>query len=227
MNPELAALFDADHRDRDPHPAFGTPAYLDLRRRDAARRARVLELASTFIAPEDFFRAAWIMQHGDDVDDVARAREFALKAAGLGVRPARWLAAAALDRWLMYQGKPQRYGTNIVPDGVRQRLWDVDPATTDADRAAWDVPPLAEMVKRARKVTEEESMPPMEQAPAWLKEAVERWRKEVWVVKRRDDNGNEFEVARLATREEAAVYAEEMSAKGHKQDYLSEREVST
>jgi glycine oxidase len=36
----------------------------------------------------------------------------------------------------MYQGKPQKYGTQFVPDGKRWRLWDVDPTTTDAERVA-------------------------------------------------------------------------------------------
>ena len=48
----------------------------------------------------------------------------------------------------MYADQPQKYGTNIVPDGVGWRLWDVDPTTTDAERIANDVPPLAEMQAR-------------------------------------------------------------------------------
>jgi hypothetical protein len=35
----------------------------------------------------------------------------------------------------MYSGKPQKYGTNSVPDGKRFRVWDVDPATTDEAQA--------------------------------------------------------------------------------------------
>jgi hypothetical protein len=78
----------------------------------------------------------------------------------------------------MYQGKPQRYGTNMVPDGKRIRVWDVDPATTDEERARWDVPPLAEMERRAAEASRNGPMPPMDQAPAWLRTALERWGKE-------------------------------------------------
>lgn len=116
-----------------------------------------------------------ILQHGDEVDDIWQAHQLAKAAAEAGFGPARWLSAASLDRWLMYQGKPQKYGTNIVPDGRRHRVWDVDLSTTDEERAQWDVPPLEEMNRRAEQVTQDEAMPPMEDAPWWLKRAMRRW----------------------------------------------------
>jgi hypothetical protein len=73
----------------------------------------------------------------------------------------------------MFQGQPQRYGTQLVPDGTRWRLWDTDPATTDADRAEWDVPTMDEQLERAR--TRTDPQPSMVDAPSWLKEALERW----------------------------------------------------
>ena len=88
------------------------------------------------------------------------------------------LAAAALDRWLMYQGKPQKYGTNFVPDGKRWRLWDVDPSTTDAERAANHVPLLQEQFKQAEQWTQELGQPSRDTAPEWMKEALERWERE-------------------------------------------------
>jgi hypothetical protein len=75
-------------------------------------------------------------------------------------------------------GRPQRYGTQFVPDGVRHRLWDVEPGTTDEERAAWDVPPLAEQLRRADELTRSGPQPPMDEAPAWLKVATERWTSE-------------------------------------------------
>lgn len=91
---------------------------------------------------------------------------------------ARWLAAAAFDRWCMYEGRQQKYGTQFVPDGERYRLWDVDPSTTDEDRVTWDVPSLAVQRNRAEEMTRSEPQPPMTQAPNWLKEAVRRWQSE-------------------------------------------------
>ena len=40
-----------------------------------------------------------------------------------------------------------------------------------------------------------------------------------WQVRRLDDNGNEFEVTRVATRAEAEAIAAAFEARGHKQSY--------
>lgn len=175
---ELRELYLADQAERTDHPEVGTDRYEGLSERDAARRERLTELlaAGRVITAEDHFHAALLCQHGDELDDIALAYEHATRAVELGHGPARWLAAAAYDRWQMYQGLPQRYGTQIVPDGQRHRLWDVNPETTDADRAAWDVPPLAEMERRAAELAYPQ--PPMDLAPPWLRDAMMRWQRE-------------------------------------------------
>jgi hypothetical protein len=98
----------------------------------------------------------------------------------MGYKDSLWLAAAALDRWLMYQGKPQKYGANFDPDGKRWRLWDVDPTTTDAGHAANHVPSLQEQLKQAERYTQEDPQAAIEmgKAPEWLQEAHERWERE-------------------------------------------------
>jgi hypothetical protein len=188
MNQELRALFVADQAERNDHPAYDTPAYWQLRQRDAERRQRVNELMAQGLltAPEDYFHAALIFQHGETLEDIWQAHELARRAAEMGATTAmgskdsRWLAAAALDRWLMYQGKPQKYGTQFVPDGKRYRLWDVDPTTTDAERAANHVPSLQEQLKQAERYTQEDPQSGIDKnkAPAWMKEALERWERE-------------------------------------------------
>jgi hypothetical protein len=177
MHDELRALFAADQAERQPHPDYGTAAYWQLRARDAARRERVRALLAveSGLGAEDWYHAALIWQHGEEPDDIWQAHTLAARAADAGHAPARWLAAAALDRWRMYQDRPQRYGTQFVPDGTGYRLWDVDPATTDAERAAWDVPPLAEQVARAEELSRTEAQPPMTDAPWWLQAALKRW----------------------------------------------------
>ena len=96
----------------------------------------------------------------------------------MGSKDSPWLAAVALDRWLMYQGKPQKYGTQFVPGGKRWRLWDIDPSTTDAERAANHVPSLQEQLQQAERSTQELGQLPGEKAPQWMKEALERWERE-------------------------------------------------
>jgi hypothetical protein len=180
MDSEVSELYAADRRERVKHPAFGTPAYWAMRERDKQRRERVTELTADgkLRTPQDFYHAAWVLNHGDTPDDSWQAHTLAVRGAELGYAPARWLAAASYDRWLMYQGKPQKYGTQYVSDGRRQRLWDVEPATTDAERAAWDVPPLAEQQRKADEATRNhpvEPLPPAEELPQWLRDALTRW----------------------------------------------------
>lgn len=187
MNNELDALYKADRQERVNQPKAPTPEYREMRARDLKRRERVMELVGvqTLHTAEDHYHAAWIMNHGDTADDAKHAHILALRSTELGHRPARWLAAATYDRWQMYQGKPQKYGTNYIYDGHRERLWDVDPQTTDEERAAWDVPPLAEQLRKAEganthqvPMTERELREYKANAPQWLKAAMKRWRDE-------------------------------------------------
>jgi hypothetical protein len=165
----------AEDQAEDRKVVAGQPAYVALRERDRARREAVMALLAEGWPEEAdaLYAAAWVMNHGDLPEEAALGSRLASRAAGLGRPGARWLAAAALDRSLMYAGQPQKYGTNIVPDGAGWRLWDVDPATTDAERLANDVPPLAEMQARAAAITDPQPDPAG--APEWLRSAMRRW----------------------------------------------------
>lgn len=187
MNEELLALYKADRYEHANQAKLNTPEYKAMRARDLERRQRVLEMAAAneLQSAEDYFHAAWIMNHGDTPADAEHAHQFALHSSEMGHRPARWLAAASYDRWQMYQGKPQKYGTNYVYDGQGDRLWDVDPMTTDAERAEWDVPALAEQLRKAEEanrhrtpMSESELQQFRENAPDWLKQALKRWDQE-------------------------------------------------
>lgn len=183
MNKELLALYQDDRHERIDQPRHGTDAYRAMRARDAQRRerARAILAEGGVTTADDYYHAALIFQHGDMPDEAWQAHVLALQAAERGHQKARWLAAAAYDRWLMYQGKPQKYGTQYTSDGVRHRLWDIDASTTDAERAAWDVPPLAEQLRKAEEATRIEPPAPIDpnDAPWWLREALVRWRGEV------------------------------------------------
>ncbi len=173
----LAEFYAADRREHGAVPPVGTLKYQVLRERDRTRGAHTDTALRARGTPSasDLFHAAWLFSHGDDPEDARRGHELAREAAHQGHPQARWLAAAAFDRWCMYEGRQQMYGTQFVPDGECYRLWDVDPSTTDEDRAAWDVPSLAVQRNRAEEMTQSEPQPPMTQAPNWLKEAIRRW----------------------------------------------------
>jgi hypothetical protein len=181
MNDELHEMYDADVREHALGLMNGTAEYFAMRERDKHRQQRVKEFmnAKHLKVAEDYFHAARIFQHGDVPEDAWNAYQLASQAAELGEVRARWLTAAAYDRWLMYQGRAQKYGTQYVSDGKRQRLWDVEPTTTDEERAAWNVPPLAEQIRKAEEATlRHPQMPIGDGAPQWLKDALERWKRE-------------------------------------------------
>lgn len=150
-NAELTRLYKDDQADR----AAGSGAPVDwtaIEARDKARQERVHQIlaAGGARSADDYFHAAMVFQHGDTDEEIAKAHELSLKAAELdpGHPSARWLAAAAKDRLLMRQGKPQLYGTQFRKVDGKWILHEVDPSVTDEERAKWDCPPLAEAKKR-------------------------------------------------------------------------------
>ncbi len=151
VNRELYEMYTADQSERRNADSVGWDV---VSGNDARRRARARELvdAGALEVSDDFFHAAMIFQHGRDSTSYRLAYELARTASGMEhAHPsARWLTAAAWDRYLWSVGKPQIYGTQLhTVDGV----WTMEPidttAVTDAERAAMDVPPLS--AARARE----------------------------------------------------------------------------
>jgi hypothetical protein len=94
----------------------------------------------------DRHAAASVLVCSEVAAEVQAAQALAL-AAMPALRCARVLAATAYDRQRRLAGEPQKFGTQVVVrDGVRE-LWPVDPHTTDSERAKWDVPPFAEILR--------------------------------------------------------------------------------
>ena len=178
MNERLRELFEQDEAQRQAQPPYGSALYTQMRSDDAARRLEVRALLDGEpLEPEDLHHAAVVLHHGETLDDINLARRLASRAAEAGHGPSRYLAASTLDRWLMVQGLPQVYGTNIVPDGRGYRVWDTEPSTTDDQRAEWDVPPLEQLHERARQLSLTEPPFDIRNAPWWLRDAAVRWRR--------------------------------------------------
>lgn len=137
----LQALVEADQAARQ-----GPIDWERLRVEDARRRVvvRGWVAAEAIQAPVDQWRAALIFQHGRSVEDFELAHRLAAASAAAGHDPARWLEAATEDRWRLARGLPQRWGTQYQDNDGRWELAPVDPATTDAERAARGLPSLAE-----------------------------------------------------------------------------------
>ncbi|MEO1054225.1 MAG: hypothetical protein AAFX87_26535 [Bacteroidota bacterium] len=182
MDKELKRLFDEDQQECLNQPPNGTPAYAAFRKKlkERIRRVQLLLETDKQFSGQDYFHACIMFLHGDCPEDFWQAYNFGLKSVDLDYPEAKRFTAAAYDRWLMYQGKPQKYGLQYVPDGVRLRLWDVDPETTDEERAKWDVPPLKQLHEIADEATKKHDMSKivMDNKPQWLKDAVKRWNAE-------------------------------------------------
>jgi len=127
--PELRKIFLDDQRDRgnDPFPEFDAqgkelpkkiwPVLADevIARHDDERRARVHELlhAEKIQTGQDFWFAAMVFQHGQNPEDYLLVHVLASTAVAKGNRNGLWLGAASLDRYLLWVGKKQIYGTQF------------------------------------------------------------------------------------------------------------------
>lgn len=146
-NAEMKAIYEADQADRAP----GGPAidWAAVTPRDEARRARTLALvaARALASGDDYWHAAFVLQHGSAPDDFLLAHSFAIIAAARGRADATWIAAATLDRYLQKSGRPQIYGTQFNTSS-ETRTTTQDPydraLVSDALRQALGVPPQAE-----------------------------------------------------------------------------------
>ena len=154
INQELQALYEQDQADRRTWEHFDQDQIQQVLQQDRLRRQRVEELLASeeLQAPEDYFHAAMIFQHGETLEHFWQAHELAKRGAALGHPICHWLAAAAYDRWLMNQGKPQKYGTQYITREGRWMLYEVDPTTSDTQRMEWNVPPLAQSLQRAEEM---------------------------------------------------------------------------
>lgn len=115
----------------------------------AAARAEVLALraAGQVQGPAEMAAGAQVLLGGTTFAELDAAQALAL-AAMARERRARALAAAAYDKLRWLRGEPQKFGTLWVTGAAGPEPWRVDPATTDSERAKWDVPPLAELLRR-------------------------------------------------------------------------------
>jgi hypothetical protein len=177
-NDELKELFREDQRDRSEDP-FDKDAskslkdlpWEDIKTRDAQRLKRVRGIlqAGQIRTAQDHVYAAFILQHGQSADDYALAHILATSAAFKSQpapRWARWLAAAALDRFLHQSNRPQIFGTQVKgqksPEGVMH--WTLEPydrtAVTDAMRKEWCVIPLEEQERMLRSASEGKPLGP-------------------------------------------------------------------
>lgn len=113
-NLRVEELHLADQKDREKVYSSAKDVAA-LKERDTARRKEVSELITRgeVNTQNDLYRAAVIFLHGVEPKDFLTSHRLAVISSIQGHRPARWLAAASLDRFLMSIGLPQTYGTQF------------------------------------------------------------------------------------------------------------------
>jgi hypothetical protein len=177
-NDELKELFRQDQRDRGDEPfdkaalkSLQDVPWAEVKTRDTQRlkRVRAMLEAGQVQTAQDHVYAAFILQHGQSPDDYALAHVLATTAA-FKSQPApqwaRWLAAAALDRFLHQSNRAQIFGTQVKgeksTEGVMQ--WTFEPydrtAVTDAMRKEWCVISLEEQERNLRRASEGKPLGP-------------------------------------------------------------------
>jgi len=128
---------------------LGASSDIDWRERQAKRVARVHDMIDKgeLSTGADFFHASVILVETDNEPDLLAALGTALHATELQEDRGFRVAAEATDKVRVKRGVPQKYGTQYMYEPVLKawRLYPVDPATSDVERKAFGVEPLAEL----------------------------------------------------------------------------------
>src|ERR1700740_1525713 len=155
LRQELKAMRNEDLRVREELIASGdlggeyVPKMEDVHKRNASRLRELIDLhgwPSEDIAGKDGAEAAWLIaQHAIGEPEFQR---YVLKMLHVSISKGhvpRWQAAYLEDRIAMYEGRPQRYGTQWIDDprDGRIRPWTIaDPTDVNALRAEVGLEPL-------------------------------------------------------------------------------------
>ena len=120
-----------------------------IARMDVVAQLRAEEKSAT-LRGELARRAANLLADSGDPSDLPLAAQLAERAHGDGVDDAGSLYAGCVDKIALYSGRPQPFGTVMVEHQGEVVQPPVDPATTDDERRALGVPPLAELERQVR-----------------------------------------------------------------------------
>lgn len=119
------------------------------------QKARIVAVREIVAAEElesgdDYFEASILLVESDDSNDLALAHALGTHAAEMGEARGLRVAAEAFDKQMMRTGMHQRYGTQYVYDTTTRKwhLYPCDPRTTDDERRAMGVEPMAELLRK-------------------------------------------------------------------------------
>jgi hypothetical protein len=146
---DLSGIYSDFRSDIERHAGVPHDDAAIERQNERAEKVKKIVDANGLKTTEDYFEASLILVQTDDVEMLKLSENLALKAAEMGDKRGFRIAAEAQDRQLVRVGLAQRFGTQYIYEPVLRgwRLYPYDPRTTDAERQAMGVPPLAELLK--------------------------------------------------------------------------------
>jgi hypothetical protein len=143
----IKAIYDEGEAER----ASRTSTATSVLARDEARVAQVLkhDKKGELCTADDKWYGAWVLTQGDKIPVLERSYELAIEAMEAGHPNGNWLVAYTFDRKRVLGGYLQAYGTQTrVNERNQWCLIEVDPAITDAERAEYGQPVLADTYRR-------------------------------------------------------------------------------
>jgi uncharacterized membrane protein YhaH (DUF805 family) len=149
---KMSALFAADQAVRR-IPSLGN--FINIDEEDRQHRIQVLGLIQQgqIHSPRNLVYSAYIFQHGDCPAHYLFGNRLAKIAMQVDYQDAKWIYAASMDRYLVHTGENQKYGTQYTWINGEFQLYPVDPTTTDAERAEYNVPSLQESLNQSPRGT--------------------------------------------------------------------------
>lgn len=164
-NEDLAYMFGEDQAAR---LSGGKIDWDALKLKDAERRDRVKKLIAKdkIKSAHDYYKAAFIMHHGYEVEDYKLAHDLALKAIAFEDRHSMspWLAAATKDRYLLKVGKSQWFGTQGMEFLQKTMKMGINPDKIDTtavspdQRKAWNAPSIKTIESYLKNYEEEQKL---------------------------------------------------------------------
>ena len=104
------------------------------------------------LAPREHFIIAMIYHHGFTITSSKKALRHIKIAQKEKYYKQKWLIASIIDRLLQLQGKPQKYGTQIVKlKNGKYKQYKIDDLISDKERVYLGLPRLKELKKYLEK----------------------------------------------------------------------------
>lgn len=116
------------------------------------KRLDILIRKRKTLSPKEHFICAMIYHHGFTISSSRKALFHIRIAQRRSYRHKRWLIASIIDRLLQLQGKPQKYGTQIIKlKNGKYKQYKMDNSINDKERVELGLPKLKELKKYLEK----------------------------------------------------------------------------